>query len=364
VDDERTPDQDPEETGESLAAAPEPPPPTRLTLVKVTDLGRALLLRDEDGGEFTLEITPLLRTSVHGGTPRRSETKMTSSLRPRDIQNRIRSGESPESVAEAAGTTLEAIMPYVAPVVAEREHVASTAQRASLRRGPGEPPTTPPLNRVLGDAVAAHLRAQDADPDDVAWDAYRRETGRWVLTATYAVGGRSGTARFTYDAPGNYALTDNDDARWLIGDLVEPEPVAEPLDDLQQARQRRLAAASPAADLPLGGGFGDDALDLAGGGEPAPGAQSAPAAQSTQSASRDEGQLPFDEPLRSTVPEPTPEAPAARESGSEEASRDDAQPAAHEESAEAARHRRQTQKKRGRASVPSWDEIMFGPTGD
>ncbi|HJQ06786.1 MAG TPA: septation protein SepH [Nocardioides sp.] len=310
--------------------------------MRVTDSGRALLLRDEDGGEFHLEITPLLRTSVHGGTPRRSETKMTSSLRPRDIQNRIRSGESPESVAEAAGTTVEAIMPYVAPVVAEREHVAATAQRASLRRGPGEP-STPPINRVLGDAVALHLDAVGAKAEDVTWDAYRRETGRWVLTASYAVAGRSGTARFTYDAPGNYALTDDDDARWLIGDLVEPAPAAEPVDDLQQFRARRMASTS-AADLPLGGSLGDDALDLV---DPSAPVAEPPAHQ---------GQLPFDEPLRSTVPEPPPvEAEAPAESAGD---------AESEESAEAARHRRQAQKKRGRASVPSWDEIMFGPTGE
>ena len=125
MDNERIPDPTPEHDGESLtvvpvAPAPVPQAPRPVTLVRVTDAGRALLLRDEQGGELSLEITPLLRASVHGGTPRRSETKMTSSLRPRDIQNRIRSGESPESVAEAAGTTLEAIMPSVAPVVAER----------------------------------------------------------------------------------------------------------------------------------------------------------------------------------------------------------------------------------------------------
>ena len=326
--------------------APETPAPTRVSLVEVTGLGRALLLRDEHGGEYTLDITPLLRTSVHAGTPRRSETKMTSSLRPRDIQNRIRSGESPESVAELAGTTVEAIMPYVAPVLAEREHIASTAQRASLRRGPGEPPTTPPLNRILGDAVAANVRAVGGDPDDVEWDAYRRETGRWVLSAAYDLTGRSGSARFTYDAPGNYALTDNDDARWLIGDLPEPAAAAEPVDDLQQARQRRAAASS--SDLPLGDSLGDDALDLIDDHEDVRPARRAP---ERPAAAADDGQLAFDEPLRPTAPEPA------------EASQP-AEPAAQDDDADSTRQRRPAQKKRGRASVPSWDEIMFGPTGD
>ncbi|GAB2990819.1 septation protein SepH [Nocardioides montaniterrae] len=299
-----------------------------MNLVEVIDSGRALLLRDGEGTEFTLAIDAGLRASL---LPRRSETKMTSSLRPRDIQNRIRSGESPESVAELAGTTVDAIMSYVAPVVAEREHVAATAQRASLRRGPGEPPTTPPLNRRLADAVEGHLRSLGADPADVTWDAYRRETGRWVLTADYSAPGRAGNAKFIFDAPGNYALTDNDDARWLIGDLATPEPAAAPMDDLTQVRERRLQAAS-APELPLGGGpadhLGEDAVAL------------------VEEPVAPEPTLTFDEPLRATAPEPEPaaEEPAAQQA--EEAPR------------------RPAPKKRGRASVPSWDEIMFGPTGD
>jgi len=342
VDDERATEQAPDQTG-SFLAAPGPAAPVRLSLLGVAGLGRALRLRDELGADYTLDVTPELRAAlsapVHGGTPRRSENQMTSSLRPRDIQNRIRSGESPESVAEVAGTTVEAIMPYVAPVVAEREHVASTAQRASLRRGPGEPPTTPPLNRVLGDAVTAHVRSLGADPEaDVAWDAYRRETGRWVLTASYDLAGRNGKATFLYDAPGNYALIDDDDARWLIGDLPVADPEVAPMDDLQEARRRRLAATS-ANDVPLGGPLGEDVIDMVNDTD-AP-ARPAPAAE----------ELPFDEPLRATAPEPTGDAAAAARSDEEQA-------------AEESRHRRPAPKKRGRASVPSWDEIMFGPTGD
>ena len=59
---------------------------------------------------------------------------MESTLRPRDIQTRIRAGETPEAVAHAAGTSVEKIMPFAAPVMAERAHVAERAQLASVRR--------------------------------------------------------------------------------------------------------------------------------------------------------------------------------------------------------------------------------------
>ncbi|MBM9460557.1 DUF3071 domain-containing protein [Nocardioides sp. zg-536] len=326
--------------------------PTRLVLADVvTD--RRLLLVDDEGTEFSLEITPDLRAAVRGGAPRRLEINMSSSIRPREIQNRIRAGESAETVAAAAGTTVEAIMAYVGPVLAEREHVAQRAQRASVRRTPGESTATGTQTRALGDAVAAHLRELGADPTEVEWDAYRRETGRWVLTGTFAAAQRSGTARFTYDAPGNYVLADNDDARWLIGDAVAPVARPEARDDLRSARERRLnavpledvAAQTPAVEPPVA----EPPAAQPPAQSPAaqsPAAQS-PAAQSVAPAGLDE-ELPFaDDPLRATA------APAASEQTAEQAEEERAE-------AERARHRRAVQKKRGRASVPSWDEIMFG----
>lgn len=318
---------------------------TALSLTGTSPDRRRLLLVDDQGAEFTLDITPDLRTAVRGETTRlgQLETKMSSSIRPREIQTRIRAGETAEAVATAAGTTVDAIMPYVAPVLAEREHVAERALKASLRRTPGEGPAGHTQSRVLGDAVAAHLRAQGTDPAEVEWDAYRRETGRWVLTGAYTAAGRTGTARFTYDAPGNYALSDNDDARWLVGEAL-PEPAAPARDDLQQVRERRLAAV-PADELPLGGDAPEelplgDSFDQALGlvaGEAAETLVDVPEPRAPRAR---EEQPTLDEPIRATAQEQSAEDAAAE--------------------AERAKHRRPVQKKRGRASVPSWDEIMFG----
>lgn len=317
----------------------------RLSLAGVSTDRQRLLLVDDQGATFTLTITPDLRAAVRGETTRlgQLEIKMSSSIRPREIQTRIRAGETAEVVAQAAGTTVEAIMPYVAPVLAEREHVAERAQKASVRRTPGEGAVAHTQSRVLGDAVDARLRALGADPTTVTWDAFRRETGRWVLSGEFSSGERSGTARFTFDAPGNYVLSDNDDARWLIGETVAAaEQVTR--DDLQQVRERRLAAVPE--ELPLGdaGATADDELPL---GADALGLVAGQAATGFA----DEATLPSerrpDEPIRAT----------AEQTG---ASEDDADTAEAAEAAEAARHRRPVQKKRGRASVPSWDEIMFG----
>src|SRR5688572_12308537 len=189
-----------------------------LTLVGLSEDGTRLLLVDDAGAEFTLGVDSKLRAALRGEHARlgQLEIKMESVLRPRDIQARIRAGETPEAVAAAAQTTVDKIMPFAAPVLAEREHVAQRAQRASLRRSAGTASATGNAGRTLGDAIGSHLRGQNVDPGGVDWDAWRREDGRWTLTATFQAGAHEGQAAFTFDAPGNYVSADDEEARWLV----------------------------------------------------------------------------------------------------------------------------------------------------
>ncbi len=288
----------------------------QLSLAGLSPDGSRLLLISDDGSEFRLTVNDTLRAALRGDHARigQLEIQMESALRPRDIQSRIRAGDSPETVAKAAQTTVEAIMPYAAPVLAEREHIADRAQRASLRRT-GE--QTGQTGRTLEMGIAEHLRPQHVDPDTVVWDSWRREDGRWMLTAVYSVGGETGTARFAFDAPGNYVTSENDEARWLVGEeqatTEEDEPAVRVVhNDLEEARQRRQSAAAHDS-LPLG----EDALDLVG------------------------------------------EDPAAEDSTVDLSETAERIRASDDEPA-----RREVTKTRGRASVPSWDDIMFGGKRD
>src|SRR5262245_55672672 len=111
-----------------------------LTLVGLTEDKRTLILVNAAGDQFTVAADATLRAALRGEStsPGQLEKPMESALRPRDIQARIRSGESPEVVAAAAQTSLDRIMPFAVPVLAERAHVAERAQRASVRRRGGE----------------------------------------------------------------------------------------------------------------------------------------------------------------------------------------------------------------------------------
>ena len=314
-----------------------------LTLAGLSEDGKRLVLVADDGVEHTLDVDDALRTALRGEPARTSqlEKTMDSALRPRDIQARIRAGESAEAVAQAAQSTVERIMPYAAPVLAERAHVAERAQLSSVRRRSGETGA-----RTLGDAVAAQLRSLHGDPTAVEWDSWRREDGRWTLTGVFSGAARSGTATFTFDVRGNFVTLEDDDARWLVGEQVaQPAPAASEAptrddDDLPSARRRRLSSV-PQDELPLG----EDAIELVHDDRPSD-------AETTLD-------LPGAEPDREPDRRPGETPPAAEEPGEPEQTEDPEepeQPAAQEERAP----RRPARKGRGRASVPSWDEIMFG----
>ncbi|MGH3335899.1 MAG: septation protein SepH, partial [Nocardioides sp.] len=86
----------------------------------MSDDGKRLLLVSDKGVEFTLDIDARLRAALRGDHARLGhlEIKMDSALRPRDIQARIRAGDTPEAVAQAAQTTVDRIMAFAAPVLA------------------------------------------------------------------------------------------------------------------------------------------------------------------------------------------------------------------------------------------------------
>ena len=172
---------------------------------------------------------------------------MESALRPRDIQTRIRAGESPEVVAAAAQTTVDRIMNYAMPVLAERAHVAERAQRASVRRRSGEGP-----GGLLGDAIVERLRSRNVDPASVEWDAWRRDDGRWSLTASYSSDGNATKAAFVYDAAGRYVVAEDDESRWLVGERAPGQSTGTP------EHASRLAPVGNSDEQPLG----EDVLEM------------------------------------------------------------------------------------------------------
>ena len=145
---------------------------------------------------------------------------MEATMSPRDIQLRIRSGESLADVIAASGLPADRVEVFAGPILAEREHTTATALSAPVRRR-GETASA----RRLRQTVAESLLDQGYDIDFVTWDSWRRSDGRWIVQGDWQGTDEPLTARFLYDTKGRFSTAENDQARLLIGDLPLVAPV-------------------------------------------------------------------------------------------------------------------------------------------
>jgi Protein of unknown function (DUF3071) len=184
-------------------------------LVGLSPDGKSLIVVTESGEELIIEADERLRAAIRGDRPRlgQLEIEMQTSLTPRDIQARIRAGESLEDVARIAGLPMDRVERFATPVLAEREHVASMAMSSSVRRR-----SEPSGHRSLRITVTEWLLGHRVNIDDITWDSHRLDDGRWAITANYRLDEENRHAVFIYDLRGRFSVAANDEARWLLGD--------------------------------------------------------------------------------------------------------------------------------------------------
>jgi hypothetical protein len=206
-----------------------------LTLVGVHDDGEHLVLTDATGQKYRVRVDEPLRAAVRRDRARLGQLQVEADgLRPREIQARIRSGQTAEEVAAAARIPIEHVRRFEGPVLAEREFVAGQARNVRLRR-PGSGMTS----STLGELVQQRLGQREADDADTAWDAWREEDGAWVVCLSFHAGSTRRHAHWTYDTQLRHVSARDDEARWFI----EEERTEIP------GTQRRLTPIRDARDL-------------------------------------------------------------------------------------------------------------------
>lgn len=187
-----------------------------LKLVGVHDDGEHLVLSTPDGQKYLLVVDEPLRAAVRLDRARLGQLQIETEgrLRPRDIQARIRAGQTAEEIAESAGLPVELIRRFQGPVLAEREFVVRQAQAVRVRHAPGDSAT-------LAEVVTERLAARAVEEDAQRWDAWRGDDGVWMVSLTFHAGSRQRQARWSYDALLRHVTPRDDESRWLTDDDVE-----------------------------------------------------------------------------------------------------------------------------------------------
>ncbi len=186
-----------------------------LSLVGVHDDGEHLLIAAPGGQRYRLRVDDALRAAVRRDRARLSQLQVESEnrLRPKEIQSRIRAGETAEEVAESAGLSLDHVRRYEGPVLAEREYVADQARQVRVQRGGS--------GMTLGETVAERLQQREVDVEHVTWDAWRSDDGTWTVALDFEAGSKVRQARWAYNPSVRHVSAQDDEARWLIDD--EPD---------------------------------------------------------------------------------------------------------------------------------------------
>jgi len=184
-----------------------------LRFVAVSEDGSyAVLAIPGRSGRFMLPIDDRLRAVARGQFSRLAqyEIEVENPLRPKEIQARIRAGETVEEIADAAGIPVERVRWFEGPVLAERGYVAEQAQRASVRR---QGDSTP--GPRLGEVVAERLTELGADPEDAQWDSRKHGDGSWQVQLAFRSGGRLHIAEWLFDPRRRHVSPADDNAERL-----------------------------------------------------------------------------------------------------------------------------------------------------
>ena len=184
-----------------------------LRIVAVSEDGSyAVLAVPGRGGRFSLPIDDRLRIVARGQFSRLAqyEIEVESPLRPKEIQDRIRAGETAEEIADAAGVPIERVRRFEGPVLAERAYRAQEAQGATIRQ-PGDSGPGP----RLGDIVTERLAELGVAAEEAQWDSRKRGDNTWQVQLMFTVGGRPQMAEWSFDPRRRHVSPADDDAARL-----------------------------------------------------------------------------------------------------------------------------------------------------
>lgn len=212
---------------------------SELELVKLHEDGEHLVLSGPGSQTFLLPITEALRAAVRRDRARMEHWRVADStwLSPRAIQSRLRSGESPEYVAESADVPLEHVRRFAGPVLAEQEYVIER-----LRAVPADTEGAD----ALGERVDERLELRAVAESDRSWRA-RREPGEpWTVEVVFKVDGAECHATWSFDQTDKEHHALDDEARWL-GQEADDTEVWRTATSAYRATRPVLAAVDSAA---------------------------------------------------------------------------------------------------------------------
>jgi hypothetical protein len=324
----------------------------------------SLLVASDEGARFRVAIDEVIQSRLRQSSP---DVGAGRKLTPREIQSHIRSGMSAEDVASVTGVPLEYIQRFEGPVLAEREYVIESALNIPVHVAV----ETDPLAAGVTFGSVIRRRLADAHAIGERWASWKEDGGGWIVKLMFLADEIEHDARWGFDPKKQTLAPLNQEAISLSQQ-----------GELPASLLPRLRAVPIDERLPEPARFDSGAFAVAGGPDTGPlleqVAYGRMAALPTETHA---GNQTADllEALRRRRGERDPMDPEQEEEIASQATTgvvrlidipietSEAPPvaSAHTPSAGITRDTGPLgRSKRGRASMPSWDEIVFGARSD
>lgn len=161
-----------------------------LHVLGVTDDGQHLILAEsvESGAQYRIPVDGRLRSAVRGHLDDALlELHPDTELTPREIQARIRAGETVAELTRVSGLPESRVAGFAHPVLAERANAVRDARAARA----------PDSTATMGELVDGRLADQGIAEAD--WDAWRGADGRWAVQLVYRAYDRLHSASWVWD---------------------------------------------------------------------------------------------------------------------------------------------------------------------
>jgi hypothetical protein len=151
----------------------------------------ALLVSSDDGERFSIPIDEVLQSRLRQSAP---DATVARKLSPREIQEQIRSGMSAHDVASVTGMPVEHIEKYERPILAEREHIVSSALEVPVHTALD---TGPVAGMSFGTAIRGRLGAINAINE--RWASWKDPATGWVVKLSFTADQIDHDARWSFD---------------------------------------------------------------------------------------------------------------------------------------------------------------------
>lgn len=156
----------------------------------------ALLAASEEGDRFRIAIDEVLQSRLR---QTHSESTTSPKLSPREVQSHIRSGMSAEDVAAVTGASLDFVRRFEGPVLAEREYIVSSALSVPVHTAIDPDPVDGGAN--FGSVIRERLAALGASNE--RWASWKEPDGGWIVKLSFTADEIDHDARWGFEPKKN-----------------------------------------------------------------------------------------------------------------------------------------------------------------